>query len=113
MPRAVLVQAYAEADYLFLHLNDYDAFRKVLPSKIFEYAATDKPVIAGVAGHAADFLRRNVSNLILFDPCDVEGFVSLYSTHPFQFEKRETFIKTFNRKAINSRMASTIINYLK
>ena len=113
MPRAELVQAYAEADYLFLHLNDYDAFRKVLPSKIFEYAATDKPVIAGVAGHAADFLRKNVSNLILFDPCDVEGFVSLFSTHPFQFEKRETFIKTFNRKAINSRMASSILDILK
>jgi glycosyltransferase involved in cell wall biosynthesis len=113
MPRAELVQAYIEADYLFLHLNDYDAFRKVLPSKIFEYAATDKPVIAGVAGHAADFLRKNVSNLILFDPCDVEGFISLYSTHPFQFEKRETFIKTFNRKAINSRMASSILDILK
>ena len=28
-------------------MNDYDAFKKVLPSKVFEYAATNKFIIAG------------------------------------------------------------------
>ena len=37
--RDVLIQAYQHADILFMHLNDYDAFLKVLPSKVFEYAA--------------------------------------------------------------------------
>jgi len=32
-----------DADVLFLHLNAYKAFEKVLPSKIFEYAATGRP----------------------------------------------------------------------
>ena len=45
-------------DVLFLHLNDYSAFRKVIPSKIFEYAATGKPIVAGVSGYAAEFLRH-------------------------------------------------------
>ena len=34
-----LIEAYQAANVLFLHLNDYDAFKKVLPSKLFEYAS--------------------------------------------------------------------------
>ena len=37
--RMQLIVEYNRADVLFLHLNDYAAFKKVLPSKIFEYAA--------------------------------------------------------------------------
>lgn len=112
MPRAELVQAYVDADYLFLHLNDYAAFRKVLPSKIFEYAATDKPVIAGVAGYAAEFLRTNVTNLILFNPGDADTFVSLLSKTTYRREKRDHFIKNFKRATINQAMAQTIKDLL-
>ena len=52
-PRPALLAAYSNADILFLHLNAHAAFEKVLPSKIFEYAATGKPIWAGVAGYAA------------------------------------------------------------
>ena len=57
VPRANLAKEYEAADILFVHLNDYEAFKKVLPSKIFEYAATGKPVIAGLAGYAATFVE--------------------------------------------------------
>jgi glycosyltransferase involved in cell wall biosynthesis len=70
IPRAKLFDEYRTADILFLHLNDYKAFRKVLPSKIFEYAATGKPILAGVGGYAADFLRDQVPGVEVFDPCD-------------------------------------------
>ena len=53
--RSDLFDEYKNADVLFLHLNDYAAFRKVLPSKIFEYAATGKPILAGVAGYMQNF----------------------------------------------------------
>ncbi len=68
--RVELMEAYRRADLLFLHLNAYQAFHKVLPSKIFEYAATGKPILAGVAGHAADFLQENVAGVEVFAPCD-------------------------------------------
>src|SRR5690606_33202754 len=64
--RAELLEIYREADVLFLHLNDYDAFKKVLPSKIFELGAYDKPIIAGVAGFANEFIKKNIPNRILF-----------------------------------------------
>ena len=59
--RSELIDIYAKADILFLHLNDFLSFRKVLPSKIFEYAASGKPIIAGVAGCAKDMLLNEVS----------------------------------------------------
>lgn len=73
VPRNQLFAQYREADILFLHLNDFKAFRKVLPSKIFEYAATGKPILAGVGGYAADFLRHQVPGVEVFEPCDFSG----------------------------------------
>ena len=64
------MDVYRQADVLFLHLNAYKAFHKVLPSKIFEYAATGKPILAGVGGHAADFLKEHVPGVEVFPPCD-------------------------------------------
>ena len=56
--REALIGLYQSADVLFLHLNDYPAFKKVLPSKLFEYAALDKPVWAGVGGYAPNEMAR-------------------------------------------------------
>ena len=56
--RQNLLEIYNEADALFLHLDDKSAFEKVLPSKIFEYAATGKPLLAGVAGYASRIFEK-------------------------------------------------------
>ncbi|MFM9481342.1 hypothetical protein, partial [Streptomyces scabiei] len=37
--RAELLEIYKRSHYLFMHLNDYAAFEKVLPSKVFELGA--------------------------------------------------------------------------
>lgn len=112
IPRVELLREYAAADILFLHLNDHAAFHKVLPSKIFEYAATGKPVLAGVAGHSAEFLRRNVDGSAVFDPCDVAGMVKainqLKSGQP-KFD-RTGFSNEFARRSIMMRMAEDIRN---
>ena len=63
---------------LFLHLGAHAAFEKVLPSKLFEYAALGKPVLAGVAGFAARFVREEISNAAVFPPCDVAGAVRAF-----------------------------------
>lgn len=110
--RAELSTHYRDADILFLHLNDHDAFRKVLPSKIFEYAATGKPVLAGVAGHAADFLRREVPGAAVFDPCDVGGMLKAFDALPKQGGRIERleFRKIYARRAIMDRMAADLID---
>jgi len=41
-----------------VHLRKTELFKTVLPSKIFESAAIAKPIILGVEGYAAEFLKK-------------------------------------------------------
>ena len=110
--RSELMNEYRKADILFLHLNNYKAFRKVLPSKIFEYAATGKPILAGVSGYAAEFLQKQVKGVEVFNPCDVEtmklGLQKLLNG-PKIFD-REAFLRIYNRKFIMKKMAKDILS---
>jgi glycosyltransferase involved in cell wall biosynthesis len=110
--REELHSQYKDADMLFLHLNNYDAFLKVLPSKIFEYAATGKPILAGVSGYAADFLRNEVPGVEVFKPCDAGGMIAAFSkleASPKMFDRRE-FIKKYARSTIMKDMAIDILD---
>lgn len=110
--RERLLEIYNGSDFLFLHLNVYEAFEKVLPSKIFELATFDKPIIAGVGGYANKFITENVSNTILFNPCDVDAMVSGLQNYTYINEKRTDFIAKFSRNNINREMAKSILSYL-
>lgn len=110
MKREELLRAYNEADVLFLHLNDYDAFKKVLPSKIFEYAALGKPIWAGVAGYSAEFLRSEVVNCAVFRPCDIEDAVQVFKSLLLQNTPRPEFIKKYERKVISCSLAEDILS---
>ena len=110
VPRNELFEYYQEADILFLHLNDYKAFQKVLPAKIFEYAATGKPILAGVAGYAANFLREQVPGVEVFDPCDAESLQSglrRLLRGPRLIDRTE-FCSLYLRKDIMRKMARDI-----
>ena len=111
--RKELYEIYLTADYLFLHLNDYPAFRKVLPSKIFELATFSKPIIAGVSGYSAKFIRDKVSHSFVFDPCDVNSLVNYLSKdQELNIIERKEFIEKYKRSNINEKLASNILNYL-
>ena len=113
VPREKLIQEYMAADVLFLHLNDYDAFKKVLPSKIFEYAALGKPVWAGVSGYAAEFLKKNVSNAAVFCPCDADQALRSFELLDICDASRPDFVKNFSRKRIMRAMATDILAHLE
>lgn len=108
--RSALVRAYQGADVLFLHLNDYDAFRKVLPSKLFEYAATGKPIWAGVAGHADEFIAQEIDNAAVFAPCDVAAAVRAFSTLKLESTPRADFIGKYARASIMQLLAADIVS---
>jgi len=110
--RNALIQYYKNTDFLFLHLNNYDAFKRVLPSKIFEYAATYKPIIAGVDGYPREFLEKYIPDSIIFDPCDVEDFSRKYNfTKGYvDFEKRKLFIQKFSRRMIMNDMVKDFLD---
>lgn len=110
VPRNELFKYYQQAHILFLHLSDYKAFEKVLPSKIFEYAATRKPILAGVAGYAAEFLQDRVPGVEIFDPCDVQGLkegLQRLLNGPSMIDRTEFFC-SYLRKNIMLDMAKDV-----
>jgi hypothetical protein len=109
MPRPALLEAYMDADVLFLHLNAYAAFEKVLPSKIFEYAATGKPIWAGVGGFAASFIAAEVSNAAVFAPCDVSEAIERLDGLILQDLPRSEFVARYARRSIAGAMAEDIV----
>lgn len=111
--RQELIDEYEKADILFLHLNDFPAFKKVLPSKIFEYAVTGKPVLAGVSGYAAEFVQCYVKNSAVFEPCNVEAAVEACHSLSLKPTERDEFENTFSRHAICERMALDIVSMAK
>jgi hypothetical protein len=110
--REELLQIYEESDFLFLHLNDFEAFKKVLPSKVFELGAYDKPIIAGVAGYANRFIEENIPNKILFLPGDVDDMVDQLKNYEYHTQVRSAFIEKFKRANLNKSMASSIVKCL-
>lgn len=109
LPRKELMREYREADILFLHLGNYEAFYKVLPSKIFEYGALGKPIWAGVPGFSAEFLRSEIENVAIFPPCDVGAAIKALKRLKIQDIPRKTFISKFDRGAICGEMAEDIL----
>ncbi|MFT0625588.1 glycosyltransferase family 4 protein [Ectopseudomonas guguanensis] len=111
--REQLLEFYREADVLFLHLNDYPAFKRVLPSKLFEYAATGKPIWAGVAGYAAKFVATEVDNAAIFKPCDIDGALESFERLTMQLADRSDFVGRHARRRIMDEMAQNVMQLLE
>lgn len=113
VPRSELHQYYCHAHYLFVHLNDYHSFKKVLPSKLFEYACFNIPIVAGVAGYAKEFIEKHIKdNVFVFEPCDVDKAANYFLNSEYQLKSRIEFIDRFKRTQISEDMADSIIQYL-
>lgn len=108
--RDQLIQAYRSADVLFLHLNDYNAFKKVLPSKLFEYAAMGKPIWAGVSGYAAEFVKSEITNAAIFNPCNYIEAEEVFSSLAIVDLKRQGFVDKFARVNIMKEMADDVLS---
>lgn len=108
--RDQLLQHYQQADVLFLHLNDYPAFKKVLPSKLFEYAAMGKPVWAGVSGYAAEFVRAEIENSAVFPPCDAGEAERVFGGLCLVHTVRSGFIERYDRRYIAQSMARDVLS---
>lgn len=107
--RKELIKYYQRADYFFFHLNDLEHHKYVLPSKMFEYGAFDKPIIAGVAGYPREFIEKNLTNYIIFEPTNVDEFINKFKSYDYKREKRDDFVNKFNRRIIMSSMANDIL----
>ena len=112
MKRDRLLVEYQAADVLFLHLNGSKAFKKVLPSKLFEYAATGKPIWAGVSGYAAAFIQEEIENAAVFAPCAPDEAETAFLKLRMESVSRGSFIGKYSRSGIMNDMAADILSLL-
>ena len=113
--RSELVKYYMGADIMFLHLNNISAFRRVLPSKIFEYIALKKPIVAGLGGYSAQFLREHAPYALLFDPGDSKAAALsiIEATNLIIPEKTiNQFLRIYSRASIMDQMANKLISIM-
>ena len=108
--REQLLEEYRAADVLFLHLNLYPALARVLPSKLFEYAALGKPLWAGVAGFAAEFTKAEILNSAVFRPCDIDGAVRSLNDLILEDIPRTEFVAKYRRAAISRHLAEEVLS---
>lgn len=107
--RVKLLEIYKNSDILFLHLNDYEAFKNVLPSKLFEYATTNKYIVAGVGGYAKEFIEENITDAIVFDPCNADDFYDKFKkVEKFDDINRIAFVEKFKRGNIMESLAKEV-----
>tara|TARA_B100000212_G_scaffold323158_1_gene283006 strand:+ start:22898 stop:24076 length:1179 start_codon:yes stop_codon:yes gene_type:complete len=111
--RDTLIKEYNKTDVLFLHLNNYPAFKKVLPSKLFEYASISKPILAGLSGYSYTFAKTEIADCSLFFPTDINGALKAFSDINFDIQPREGFIKKYNREKIMRLMAEEILQFTR
>ncbi len=113
--REKLIEYYQNADILFLHLNNIPALRRVLPSKIFEYTALRKPIVAGLDGYSAKFLKDNTPYATIFNPGNVNQCVnSIKEAESLKIneDKINNFIEKYAREKIMKKMATHILSII-
>ena len=113
--REELINFYKGVDILFLHLNDIPAFRRVLPSKIFEYTALRRPIVAGLNGYSAKFILDNVPYAAIFNSGDVDGCVdAIKKAESLEIKDKniDTFVAKYSREKIMNKMAKHIFSFL-
>lgn len=111
--RERLIEQYREADVLFLHLGAYRAFEKVLPSKLFEYGAMGKPILAGVSGFSARFVNEELSNSGVFTPCDVDDAVRAFESLRLADSPRPQFVQKYSRENLSTELARDILDRME
>ncbi len=102
---------YAHVDCLMLQLGLYNSLSMVIPTKVFEYAATPYPILYGASGFTSTFIDQ-ISGTIGFDQCNAESFLAAIErarTVEVSKEKRSEFLDSYDAGKIYSDYARHIL----
>ena len=114
VPKHEVVRYLSLMDVALVNLKKSDTFKTVIPSKIFEAAALQKPILLGLEGETKGIIESFNAG-ICFEPENEEEFISQchsilkeqqYKVHQ---EGCHKLAKAFNRKQIALQVLETII----
>lgn len=105
-PREQLIYDYHNADALLLTLKRSPVFETVIPSKIFEYLATGRPILAGVKGFTADFVSQ-FDGVFVFDVDCKDSFINSLkkATAGKRYDRRKQLSEYTRTRTINRLVA--------
>lgn len=111
--RNEVVRYLALLDISLINLKKENAFKKVIPSKIFEASAMKIPILMGVEGEAKNLVEKYESGLC-FKPNNKKDFlkkieiITNKSNYEIYKNKCIDLSKEFNRKVLSNKMLSII-----
>ena len=115
VPKHEVVRYLSLMDVALVNLKKSDTFKTVIPSKIFEAAALQKPILLGLEGETKDIIEHFNAG-VCFKPEDSEDFIGA-SKKIIQDELYSDFqdgcnklANHFNRKNIAEDMLKSVIN---
>jgi colanic acid biosynthesis glycosyl transferase WcaI len=106
--KSLMPQYLASVDACLVHLKKTDLFKSVLPSKIFEAAGMQKPIIMGIQGYASDIIRQSGGGICI-EPENCEELLEAVSTlaanpdlaRQYGEEGRKYFLRYFDRTTLS------------
>jgi len=69
VPKHKAQEIMLRAGCLLLPLKDRPAFRITVPSKVFDYMATGRPIITNISGEGVDLINKGCGNFIATPGC--------------------------------------------
>lgn len=112
IPRYELIEEYQKADALFLQVGNYRSLDMVIPSKIFEYAATRLPILAGVRGYTRDFIDQ-IPGVQFFTQKNITSFLGQIKEIKTFSHNRDQFIEQYDRTKIMVKYADHLLDQLQ
>ena len=102
---------YAKPDCLFLQLSKIKSLEMVIPTKVFEYSATNLPIIFGASGFTKDLIEK-IEGTISYKQSDPESFLKAIQESKkisIDIKKREEFLRNFDSTLIYPEFINHII----
>jgi hypothetical protein len=111
LPREEMAQIYANVDCLMLQLGLYISLSMVIPTKVFEYAATPFPIVFGASGFTHSFISQ-ISGTVPFDQSNAESLLAAIEQSrsvAVDGQKRQQFLDLYDSTEIYRDYASHIL----
>ncbi|SNY95032.1 glycosyltransferase family 4 protein [Flagellimonas pacifica] len=112
-PKDKLNEILRKKDVLFLGLIKGDALEKTIPSKLFDYLAFGKPILARLLGEGKEILSLSQANIIVEDFTENEIFNGLlkmereYSNRAIEGKENKAILQQgFTREENNAKILS-------
>ena len=104
---------YGEAEILILCLNSSSAFKSSIPSKLFEYLGTEKPILAFCGGTTKNFVEQHkIPGVFFVDDLDTDELSFVIKTCVGNKYDRQIFTEIWSKDHQISKITDDILAIL-